>query len=521
MRRAEIDRIGALKPEDRLLVIADDEQRPHPRRAHRIAAEIFLDQRADDRPLLRVGILRLVDQDMLRGLVELEADPVADAGLGKQLQRLADQVVEVDRPGPPLGADIGVGIGTARRQRPGQRIGITGLRTDRQQFGGAGADRVGDVVIVGFGGEQLGRRLFQRVLLGEEHRTHVAQPQRAVGGRSRQPVHDRAVQLLSGGGPPCEVRLGQPFQRVAVEFVVAARRCDHRVHIARRQMEGAAQERLDAARQLRHRLRITGTFAQEPFGRALAHAQRHGGDRVADAGGASPLFLDQQFGQRFARHAGFFARFERAEAGDQPRLDREAGEQALAEAVDRLDPHAPARRVEHAREQRAGAGQQRRVVHILAQREQVGLQVRGRQAHPARQAAGDALGHFRRAGLGKGQAQDRGGIDPAQQQAEHARRQDMGLARSRRRRQPDMAVRVAGRRLVVLQPLERADLTHGHTIRCGASTGHIRHREHIREPAWRRTLRRRSGSGRRRFRNGLSRSPRSRRRPPCPSTRRR
>ena len=53
-----------------------------------------------------------------------------------------------------------------------------------------------------------------------------------------------------------------------------------------------------------------------------------------------------------------------------------------------------------------------------------------RQPHPMRQPLADAVGHFRRAGLGEGQAEDRRRRRPAKQQAQHARRSGHGSCRS-------------------------------------------------------------------------------------------
>src|SRR5690348_5114522 len=80
-RRPESLRVGALEAVDRLLEVADHEERPAPLLGLARAAEIFLDQLLDDFPLRRISVLRLVDQDMVDLPTELVADPVADAGL--------------------------------------------------------------------------------------------------------------------------------------------------------------------------------------------------------------------------------------------------------------------------------------------------------------------------------------------------------------------------------------------------------------------------------------------------------
>jgi hypothetical protein len=94
--------------------------------------------------------------------------------------------------------------------------------------------------------------------------------------------------------------------------------------------------------------------------------------------------------------------------------------------MDRLDAQ-PARRVEYPREQPpgllAGAG-----TDIFTQRLQVGGKVGVGHPHPRRKPGADAVGHFGRTGLGKGQAQDGFRRDSAEQQAQHPCGQHMGLA---------------------------------------------------------------------------------------------
>ena len=120
----EVDRVGALEAEDRLLVVAHGEQRPPPGREHAAAGEELLRERSHDCPLVGVGVLRLVDQDMRGRLVELEAHPVADTFLLEQRDHGADQVVEVDRPHAPLCAGVGAGIVAPDLQRIGEQVGI-------------------------------------------------------------------------------------------------------------------------------------------------------------------------------------------------------------------------------------------------------------------------------------------------------------------------------------------------------------------------------------------------------------
>ena len=73
-----------------------------------------------------VGILRLIDEDMVDALIELVAYPVGDAGPNQQRCGMGDEVVIIDRPYAPLGRFIGGGISAPGLQPPGDQIGISG-----------------------------------------------------------------------------------------------------------------------------------------------------------------------------------------------------------------------------------------------------------------------------------------------------------------------------------------------------------------------------------------------------------
>ncbi|MCY1173409.1 hypothetical protein D9M73_135680 [compost metagenome] len=166
----EIARVGALEAEDRLLEIADGEQRAQPLAMASLAREEFLDQRADDRPLVGIGILRLVDQHMLGRLVEFVAHPFAHARLAEQRDRRADQIVEIDRAEPPFRLVIGRSILPPDRQRRREQIGIGRPLTQTQQMRAGVAHFDRQIGIIGVGGEQL-CRIFARLALGGEGHT--------------------------------------------------------------------------------------------------------------------------------------------------------------------------------------------------------------------------------------------------------------------------------------------------------------------------------------------------------------
>jgi hypothetical protein len=77
----ELSRVGALKSEDRLLVVANREECSDDAGLGPLARIEFTGNRLDDVPLPRVGILCFIDKDMVRRLIKLVADPVTDAVL--------------------------------------------------------------------------------------------------------------------------------------------------------------------------------------------------------------------------------------------------------------------------------------------------------------------------------------------------------------------------------------------------------------------------------------------------------
>ena len=102
----------------------------------------------------------------------------------------------------------------------------------------------------------------------------------------------------------------------------------------------------------------------------------------------------------------FLAAFNGPESRDKASLGREATKERLAKAVNRLNAQPAAPRVEHFCKEcpglcpRLGAGG-------FAQRFKVPVKQVRRQADPSTEDFIDAVGHFRSAGLGKCQAQDR------------------------------------------------------------------------------------------------------------------
>ena len=481
----EIDGAGALEAEDRLLPVADREQRPRRRRVDAAADEELVGERTDDAPLLRVGVLRLVDQHVLGDLVELVADPFADAGLFEQREGDADQVVEVDAADAALGAVVGAGIVAADLERGGEEIGMARARGERADLGAFAAEFGGELGIVGLGGEELGGCLARLALAGQDHAGERVERREACRGVAREPAANRVGMGETRGRRPHGVGVGEAADRVGVERGATLRQ--HLVDVPRRQVQLAADIGLDPGRQRLQRGERAGAFGEELLGPALPQPERQRADRAHGAVASFALGGGQHLGQRLAPQHRLLARLERAEAGDQSRLDRKGGEQPLAEAVDGLDAQAAAGRVEHLGEERAGAGALRRVAG-LAQRLQIAAEIGIGHPHPGGEPVGYALCHLRGARLGEGEAQSRGRLHALQQQAEDARGQDLRLARTRRGAEPDMRVGVGRARLLALEGRQWAEAAlsaHGRTIRRGASAGRNRHRSRIRASAWR------------------------------------
>ena len=185
----ELGGVGPLEAVDRLLLVADREQRADSVGAGGVGEELLGECR-DHLPLLRVGVLRLVDQDMVEAAVQLEQHPGGDAVLGQQVLCGQDQVVIV-QPGA-VGLELGVGLD----QRFGQ---------DEQGGGGVGDSRRLDPVedlaqALGLGHQGLeggregcGGLLRQQGLAGD-----------ALGGEE---VFDEFVEALDPGFGGVQPRL--------------------------------------------------------------------------------------------------------------------------------------------------------------------------------------------------------------------------------------------------------------------------------------------------------------------------
>ena len=247
---------------------------------------------------------------------------------------------------------------------------------------------------------------------------------------AQQIAVDRAVAAL----------IGQPFAGVALDLDA-------------RDPPRENLRAFDAVRHQRHRVGRRSAAHEKSLRPLFAEPDAQGLHRFDQPAAPVAGGIGHQIGQYLTAQLQLVALLQRHEAGHQPRFGRKGGEQRLAETVDRLDAQAAAGRVQHLREQAARA----RLVFGAegsADGLEVGRQKVGFHPHPGGEPGVDAVGHLRRAGLGKGEAQQVLGRAAAEQQPEHARGQHLRLARARRGAEPDVAVRRHGGALVVTQGVE-------------------------------------------------------------------
>ena len=122
--------------------------------------------------------------------------------------------------------------------------------------------------------------------------------------------------------------------------------------------------------------------------------------------------------------------------------------------MDGLDAQAPARGIEYLREKPARAIAHRRA-EVFAQMFQLQAEVRIGQSHPMGESFAQPIGHFRSTGLGERQTKYGRRRCTAKEQTKDSRRQDVGLAGSRRSRERSMDERIRCGCLCALKLVER------------------------------------------------------------------
>ncbi len=230
-------RARPLKAEDRLLGVADDEQRPaRAMRLFRLDLEIVLDDGLDQIPLRAIGVLRFVDEDMVDTLVELVADPLGDARRIEQCAGPADQIVEIGDAGEALGSGIGLRIGTASRQPLRRFASISHLSGQVGERLELRADLLGQRDIIGLGGKQL---LVVPVLdlafLGHQRAQQRPDQRNPLRLARRAPLRNGVGSGKTGLGAPLHIGIGEAVQRRSIDLPVIAALGDGLFQVAGRQ----------------------------------------------------------------------------------------------------------------------------------------------------------------------------------------------------------------------------------------------------------------------------------------------
>ena len=455
---SEVLRARALEAEDRLLVIAHHEDRAQLVVALPQSREEIFGKRSDDLPLRLIGVLRLVDEDMIDAPVELVADPFAEPPLAQKACSAADQIVEIDQPLALLRRVPGQGEAPADGERRGQQVDQFEQRPLLPDGFETGPHALRHARIVGVELlERLQRPHF--ALLREQRRGEFVaafHPGRRI---ARQPGFDRFDAFRRRRSAPGPVHVEAADQRRAVEHRVVAECGDGLGSgIGRKpeQLLHPVLQRLLPSADAEPRLARFGT-AHQPGARLVRpHAKGEPFQRGDGFNVPVGLPLDQEVGEDAVRQHLAVAVLHRLGAGDEASLFGKRSEQPLGEGVNRIDPEAAARAIEHAGEQRARAGAGIRIGR-RADVEQIAFEQRVGKAYPARQYAVHTLRHLGGAGFRKRQAQDVFRLHAGrQQQSQNPRRKHLGLASPRRRGEPDAVRRVDGTRLIVHQGMNLA-----------------------------------------------------------------
>ena len=422
----EHQRGRALEREDRLLVVADDEEGAIGATRTGTGGEVG-GETLEDLPLRLAGVLRLVDQHVVDAAVELVQDP-AGIGAAQQLERAVDEIVEVEQAAGRLGVLVARGHGV-----------------DDLQQGRSALCRLGDLEFGSQPHETLLFRAQLRLEAGMDFHQTGRDQALALVARAREV--DRRQQLEQGREPrPAGQRLAGSVQ--AGRLVAVALRSYGEDGGQRRPPRGS-----DALVHHRppHRFGI-GVAAAETRGQARSVgraaggiAQRHGlGDETIDAecageighqrqrraeaaGGALRLLDDGTLGRRHQLAGAQFVRH--GETRRHVGLEREKVQQPLAEGVDRLDLQ-PAGRLHRTGEETARGDQVGRRRRRRAGRDDGGAQLAILPHRPVGEIAEHAGRHLRRRRLGEGEAEDLGRRRAGEQQPDHALRQHVGLARA-------------------------------------------------------------------------------------------
>jgi hypothetical protein len=403
-----------------------------------VARGEVLGDAAQDLPLLRVGVLRLVDEHVVDAAIELVEHPGRVAPVEK-LQGLVDEVLEVEGPEAHLRLlDAGVDLGRQGEERLRALHGAGGLapvhETPQPLLFAQEPFLEALPHILRQEGRSLAGRFFLREEGGEIERELLlmaVRPGRRQEGFGALPVGPLAGQkLLRHGGPV--LGLDPAFEHGALDALGGFVFAQAELPAKPRGAVGIVQERLAAQRRIERR------------GERLAH-------RI-DADDVEGVLESWKAAARRVRHDVFgglhqhlvgLALVQHRKARRHVGLEGHEVQEPLAEGVDGIDLE-PARRLHRAGEQGAGephlpAG--RPLAFELREFPDEALLVEG---HPAAQAFEHADRHVGGGRLGEGEAQDAAGQGARQQQAHHPVGEHLGLARARIGRHPGRGARIGG-----------------------------------------------------------------------------
>ncbi len=428
----KLGRHRTLEREDRLLLVADREDRARPVVRPETREELA-DQRIDDGPLLWARILCFVDQHVMDAAVELVVHP-GSRHVVEQFERLVDQVLIVEQPAPVLlgteALDHRVGDGEQGDAAVARLDGAAVLdeRPDAILLLGQPGAQVRIGVLDGLGREP-GAFLF--LPAGAEDFEIGLQPVRA--GKPAQRRKQCALIFVAGALALVERgRNRRPFRR-GDDGIVEKHGVDLTHRFVRLDAEGL--------RKLGHRLRHPacrldpGHQHITPADR-LAHQfpERHVGGSE-DRCGERPAERAVRLRRGLQHHAEaqlleqlcFGGLVEHLEARRHVGFERKQMQQLGAEGVDGVHLET-ARRLERERKQLPRASPERSGGPTDA----CGLHRRVEacviEPGPFAQFVEHPVRHIGGGRLGEGDAENARRVDPGQQQPDHALRQHVGLA---------------------------------------------------------------------------------------------
>ena len=458
-------RRGALEREDRLLLVADGEDRALDVFARAAGHELAAD-RLDDLPLLRTRVLRLVDQHVIDAEVELVQHP-GGGGAREQVQRLVDQVLVVEQAAPVLFAAVAIdhfggdGDERARALARGNRALATEQAADAVLLGLEPREPIRMVLRDRLGDEVLARR---EVGAGAEHLQVLIDP--IAPGLGARGVQGGDVLLVADRSGLQHLDQQRPFlhrdERGGEEIVLDALRGVLRVHAEReRQFAHGPVEAAGTLEPGRERVARADGVADHVLEGLVGGDDDRLRQRVAERGFRVSRCLEQDLERELVEQ--FLGRrlVEHGEARGDVGLERELVQQPRAEGVDGLHLE-PARRLQRRSEQPPRPGAFARA-GLAASGQSDAFVERGIVQHrPVGERTEDAVRHVGGGGLGEGDAEDLGRIAAAQKQVDHALRQHVRLAGAGIGRNESRIVGVGG-----------VDLHAAHIIGDGAGGGHV------------------------------------------------